>query len=124
MLFRLTAHMAISTRRSTSLSHSRGQSSRNQLCFSFDNDIVISQLTRPLAAFVAEKVAAIRIPMRHFTRPGYLEPAFHSLVGLLFWHFFFSETSASRIATGKGTGRLYRFSVERAGEYNDNDSGL
>lgn len=66
----------------------------DQLCFSVANHIVATQLTSSLATLVAEKVPAIRIAMRHFSGRRDLEPAFHSLMGLLFWHFSNSETPA------------------------------
>jgi hypothetical protein len=35
---------------------------------------------------VAEEVAAVRITVRDFAGRSNLEPAFHSLMSLLFWH--------------------------------------
>ena len=67
--------------------HSWRESGCDQLRFSIDDDIPVAQLTRPLAPFVAEKVAPIRVTMRYFARRRDLEPAFHSLMSLLFWHF-------------------------------------
>ena len=66
--------------------HSRSHRGCDQLRFRANNHVVISHLTCPLATFVAEEVTAIRVSMRHFARRGYLEPAFHSLMSLLFWH--------------------------------------
>lgn len=85
------AHMAISMRRSSSELHSRCHRSRNQLRFGIDDDIVATQLASSLATFVAQEVASVRISMRHFASRSYLEPAFHSLMSLLFWHLSNSE---------------------------------
>lgn len=67
--------------------HSRSHRGCDQLRFRPTDDVVISQLTRTLATFVAEEVAAIRVTVRHFAGRCNLEPAFHSLMSLLFWHF-------------------------------------
>lgn len=59
----------------------------DQLRFRTTDDVIISHLTRTFATFVAEEVAAIRVTVRHLTGRSNLEPAFHSLVSLLLWHF-------------------------------------
>ncbi len=118
------AHVAISVRRFTSKLHSRCHRGCDELRFSIDDDVVATQLASSLATFVAKKVASVRITMRHFARRRYLEAAFHSLVSLLFWHFSNSETSAKVLFDTEANERLYRFSMERAGEYSVIQSGL
>lgn len=124
MNFRLTTTQAISIAQPKTASHPWTQSFDQQLGFRTRNDTILPQMTNSFSAFMAEAVTSIRAAMLGLARRRDLEPAFHSLMCLLLWHFLLSANTTSRQQTGSRCEPMYTFPKERAGEYSEMSSGL